>query len=394
MKIIGLMSGTSADGIDAAICEISGAPPRLDIQVLATLSLPYDAAMQRRIFEACQPHSSSVESITRLNADLGRVFGQAASALLDTVQVRAEDVALIASHGQTVWHDVDAMGQVHATLQIGSPAVIAEHTGITTISDFRSRDVSAGGQGAPLTAYVDWLLLRRKSGWRAVQNIGGMGNVTLLPPLDVNTNADPIAFDTGPGNALIDVAVRQVTQGTQGFDVDGQRAARGTVNTTWLNRLLAHPYYHRQPPKTTGRELFGDDYAKQLIAEAQYQHINDDDMIATLTALTAHSIARAYADFSPVTPKDLVLGGGGARNPTLINMLRDLLPGIEVLTHEALGIDSDFKEALVFAVLGYETWHHRPGTLTVITGAKHARTLGSITPGTNFSRLIQETWPI
>jgi anhydro-N-acetylmuramic acid kinase len=391
MLIVGLMSGTSADGIDAAVCEIGGAPPHVRARIVQATMQPYPDDLRQRILDACLPERSQVDTLCRLNADLGEHFAQAALHVIAEAGIRPEAVDLIGSHGQTVWHAVQPDGRVSATLQITEASVIAELTGITTVSNFRPRDVAAGGQGAPLTGYADWLLLRHATHWRAVQNIGGMGNVTFLPPL-ADSSSPPLAFDTGPGNALIDAAVSLMTHGAQRYDHDGLLAARGRVDQEWLSGLLAHPYYQRRPPKTTGRELFGAQMSEELVAEGRARGLEDASILATLTALTAASIAVAYRRFAPAPIAEVVLGGGGARNPTLVAMLRERLAPAAVLSHEDIGLDSDNKEALVFALLAYETWHARPGTHPALTGAHHAAVLGQITPGRNYAALIRQTW--
>ena len=379
MRVIGLMSGTSGDGIDVAVCDVDGAPPNLRATIIKAWSVSYDDGFRRKIFQACE--TGNAADICRLNVEIGERFAEA-------IGDYAAVADLIGSHGQTIWHDVIEDGSVTSTLQIGAAGVIAERTGLTTISNFRERDVAAGGQGAPLTAYVDWLLLRHPEHWRAVQNIGGMGNVTFLPPLS-DTSSAMLAFDTGPGNALIDAAMLQLTG--KAYDQDGLFATSGQINHAWLDELLSHRYFKQPPPRTTGRELFGTEKARQLIQDGQAKDMDTADIIATLTALTSHSIAAAYRDFAPSMPKEIILGGGGSHNKTLVSQLAELLPA-DVLTHEAVGLDSDFKEALVFAVLAYETWHDRASTLPEQTGARHASVLGQITPGTNFAALIKRTW--
>ncbi len=391
MLIIGLMSGTSADGIDAALCDISGKPPRLSARIVKTLGISYPPEMQARILRACQPSTGQVDELCRLNAALGEQFADAALRVIAAADLRPEDVALIGSHGQTVWHDVDTAGQVTSTLQLGEASVIAERTGITTIHNFRTRDVASGGQGAPLTGYADWLLLRHAEHWRAVQNIGGMGNVTVLPPLS-ETQSAPIAFDTGPGNALVDGAVTRVTDGMMRCDYNGHIAQGGQIDSNWLDAMMEHPYFKRQPPKTTGRELFGADQAARLVAEGRERGLSDADIIATITALTAASITDALRRFTPHPVGEIIIGGGGVHNPALMKMLRHFLSPIPVKTYEDIGMDSDFKEALVFALLAHETWHARPGAHPSITGARHASILGQITPGENYRDLIWRTW--
>lgn len=386
MYIIGLMSGTSADGIDAALCDISGEPGTHTATIISGLTHPYDADTRAQILAACDPTSGRVDHIARLNTALAEQFAAAVEAVISAADVPRDSVALIGSHGQTVWHHVDEAGRVTATLQIGEAAVIAERTGITTVSNFRPRDVAAGGQGAPLTGYVDWLLLRHPTQWRAVQNIGGMGNVTFLPPRS-DTTTQPIAFDTGPGNALLDAAVLHFTGGAQTYDRDGLLAKQGQLNEDWLAEMLEHPYYQRDFPKTTGRELFGTAAALRLIAAGESRGLSSHDIIATLTALTATNIAQAYERFAPAPIREVILGGGGSHNPVMMGLLDAMLPTATLRTHEDVGLSTDYKEALVFALLAYETWHGRVGTLPSLTGATHATVLGQITPGENYGRL-------
>ena len=391
MKVIGLMSGTSADGVDAALCEITGEPPNLQVQVIATLMRHYPLALQQRILSACLPEHGRVDELCQLNVDLGSYFASVALQVIEQAKLHPVDIDLIGSHGQTVWHNILPDGRASSTLQLTEAAVIAERTGITTINNFRPRDITAGGQGAPLTAYVDWLLLRHPDHWRAIQNIGGMGNVTFLPPLS-DTDSLPLAFDNGPGNALIDSVMAIATNGKTTFDRDGKIAASGQVDEIWLEKLLAHPYFDREPPKTTGRELFGTDMAQSLLISADKRGLRLEDLIATVTMLTAVSIADSYRRFAPAPITEVILGGGGRCNISLVKMLRDLLATATIMTHEDIGLDSDNKEALVFAILAHETWHARPGNHPALTGATHPVVLGQITPGHNYVELAKQTW--
>ncbi|MCZ2099087.1 MAG: anhydro-N-acetylmuramic acid kinase [Anaerolineae bacterium] len=391
MKVVGMISGTSADGIDAALCEITGAPPALEARILHAITHPYPDGLQTRVLDASQPGRAGADELCALNAALGEQFARAALAVIAGAGRTPDQIDLIGSHGQTVWHQVEPDGSVSATLQLTEAAVIAERTGITTVANFRPRDIAAGGQGAPLTSYADWLLLRAPRRWRAVQNIGGIGNVTFLPPLD-DTLSAPLAFDTGPGNALMDSTVTLITHGAQHYDRDGALAAQGTVDVAWLAELMQHPYYERRPPKTTGRELFSAEMAADLLAEGYTRGLDDASILATLATLTAASIADAYRRFAPAEIGEVILGGGGARNPLLVGLLRERLAPAAVLRHEDLGLDSDNKEALVFALLAHETWHNRPGTHPVLTGARHASVLGQIVPGANFASLLRRTW--
>ncbi len=391
MLVVGLISGTSADGIDAALCEITGAPPHLNARILSGNTYPYPPELRQRVLSSYEPDASRIDELCRLNFDLGERFTVAALQIIGVADHHPASIDLISSHGQTFWHEVLPSGEAHSTIQLGEAAVIAERTGITPISNLRSRDIASGGQGAPLAGYVDWLLQRHPERARAIQNIGGIGNVTFLPPLSDSDSA-PLAFDTGPGNSLIDDVLRLATDGQTAYDAGGQLARQGTVHGEWLARLMTHPYYERQPPKTTGRELFGATMAAELLVEGKSLGLSLEDIIATLTALTAHSIADSYQRFSPYRIDEVILGGGGRHNTTMVNMLRELLAPATVLTQEDLGQNSDFKEALLCAVIGYETWHARPGNHPAITGAAAPVILGQITPGANYESLLQKTW--
>lgn len=388
MFVIGLMSGTSADGIDAALCEITGAPPALSIQTRAALFVPFEADFQRRIHHSGSPQTSRVDHLCRLHFELGERFAQAALQVIAAANLAPADVDLVGLHGQTVWHDVLPDGRVTSTLQLSEASILAERTGITTISNFRPRDIAAGGQGAPLTSLMDWLLLRHPTRWRAVQNIGGIGNVTFLPPLNDNHSL-PLAFDTGPGNSLMDGVVMALKG--ERYDPQGSLAEQGRIDEAWLDDLLRHPYYQRKPPKTTGRELFGSVMVEALVEGGKARGLDDAAIIATVTALTAASIAEAYQRFAPAPPDEIIIGGGGKHNRTLMRLLSGMTQA-QVLSHEEIGMDSDSKEAVVFALLAYESWHARPGNHPALTGASHPVVLGQITPGANYIALIQRTW--
>jgi anhydro-N-acetylmuramic acid kinase len=385
LRVIGLMSGTSADGIDAALCELDGAPPRLTARIVCAVTVPYAPLLRELVLTAMQPGGADAQALAVLNAEIGEAFARAAAAL------DAPDADLIGSHGQTIWHQVEPDGRVSATLQIGEAAVIAERTGVTTVSNLRARDIAAGGQGAPLVSYLDWLLLRHETHWRAVQNIGGIGNVTFLPPLNAPA-VGPIGFDTGPGNALLDALASLMSNGRLHYDRHGAWAAQGQVDAAWLAALLTHPYFRQPPPKTTGRELFSFDMAARLYEDGAVRGLDEASILATVTALTAESIAAAYRDFSPVPVDEAILAGGGRLNRTMVGMLEERLSPTRVRLSEDYGLDGDYKEALLCALLAYETWHNRPGCLPQQTGAAHASVLGQITPGRSYGRLIHQTW--
>ncbi len=425
MIIIGLISGTSADGIDAAVVDISGAPsgnraggdhPSLALRAGSGSPLrwrlihhyhhTFSADLQKEILACASRETSNVARICALNATLGEEFATAALAAVRAAELTMSQIDLIGSHGQTVWH---IPGQ--ATLQIGEAAIIAERTGVTTISNFRARDVAAGGQGAPLVAYADVLWLTHAQLTRAAQNIGGIANVTFLPPhpspplrapsplsrfgelgegrggLGVRSEV-PFAFDTGPGNMLIDYTARIATNGALAYDRDGALAARGRVDDALLNELLAHPFYATPPPKTTGRELYDARMGDEIWQRGIARGLRGEDIVATLTALTAETIARAYRDFLPTFPDEVILSGGGAQNPTLVAMLRDKLTPARVFPCAELGMSVEAKEAFSFALLAYETAHGRAGNLPAATGARRAVVLGSITPGSAESTVI------
>jgi anhydro-N-acetylmuramic acid kinase len=378
--VVGLMSGTSVDGIDAALVEITGHGATARVKLLAFDSYPFPPALRAKVFRLFNPKEARIDAICQLDFLLGELFAAAVDRLLRDHGRKREDVDIVATTGQTVWHDpepvvetsdipwLDHPLETRSTFAIGQSAVIAERTGITTVGDLRVRDVAAGGQGAPLIAYADWVLLRDEKLGRCIQNIGGIGNVTYLPP--AATPDDVIAFDTGPGNMVIDALAEVATGGAMKFDREGALAARGNIVHGLLEAWLDDVYFAKAPPKTTGREHFGVQFARRIMTEAQGVKI--EDLIATATALTAESIARAYRDF--IFPRgavdEVVVGGGGSQNPTLMKMLRERLPNARLISHEDLGIDSNAKEAIALAVIGNDAV---AGMNTNITGATGGR---------------------
>lgn len=370
------MSGTSLDGIDVALVQVDEQDGRVGAFLEAFLSLPYTPDQRQAIKEALTGGS---QDLCRVNFELGGWFAEAALRLLEKAGVAAAELAAVGSHGQTIWHEPPSGGAPGATLQLGEPAVIAERLGLPVISDFRARDMAAGGQGAPLVPLIDQLLFSLPDRWRALQNIGGMANVTLLPP--EASERPVIAFDTGPGIAVIDAVVELLSAGAERYDADGRRAAAGAVNGELLARLLDDDYFREKPPKSTGRERFGEPYARELIRSGKGLGLEDDDLIATATALTARSIADAYRLVDrESTPDECIVSGGGARNPTLMQMLAEALDPTPVTDLSALGWDPDAKEAAAFAILAHLFQTGRPGNLPSVTGAAGPRVLGKLTP--------------
>ncbi|MBN1937273.1 MAG: anhydro-N-acetylmuramic acid kinase [Anaerolineae bacterium] len=383
MIVVGLMSGTSVDAIDAAVVRLEQDGPTLWLEPLVFVEYPHPAQVRQRILDLFPPHRGSVRAVCEANVLIGEAFAEAALVAIAQARLSPHEVDLIASHGQTVYHQV-APGHVRSTLQIGTSAVIAERTGLTTVADFRARDIAAGGQGAPLVSFVDVLIFGVPGQTVAVQNIGGIANATIL-------GEQTFAFDTGPGNALIDHAAVRLSNGELRCDQDGRWAAQGKVQPALLVDLLAHPYFEQRPPKTTGREVFGAPLADAFIDRALALGLSRFDILATLTALTAQSIAQAYADFVPGGVDRVVLGGGGGRNPTLVKMLKQALrPQVSVAFSDDFGLSSDGKEAIAFAVLGYLALYGWPGTLAACTGARRPTVLGHLVPGDNYRECLHK----
>ncbi|SFF84085.1 anhydro-N-acetylmuramic acid kinase [Streptomyces mirabilis] len=370
MRVIGLMSGTSYDAIDAAAAELTLEGEDLTLRPLGMVGEAYDGALREALTAALPPAATTLAEVCRLDTLIGQAF--AAAAVRADRELCGGGAELVASHGQTVYHWVEA-GRAHGTLQLGQPAWIAEATGLPVVADFRPRDIAAGGQGAPLVSLVDLLWLRGRAGTPVALNLGGIANLTA---------PDGTAFDSGPGCALVDVAVRGLTGGRLHYDVDGALAARGTVHEPLLDRLLAEPYYALPAPKTTGKELFHLGHLRDALTG--FATLTAEDVIATLTRLTARTVADAVRS---VGATEVIASGGGTRNPALMAMLGGELPGVPVRTSDVLGLPAAAKEAYAFAVLGFLTLHGLTGTDPVSTGARHPSVLGSITPGRGGLRL-------
>lgn len=365
---VGLMSGTSIDGIDAALVDISGRSPNLKIKILSWAIYPFPKGMKEKIL--------SGEDICRLNFELGELFARGVYKICRKGKIPVEKIAFIGSHGQTICH----LGR-EGTLQIGEPSVIAERTGITTVADFRPRDVAAGGFGAPLAPYLHWMLFRHSRRHRAVHNIGGISNLTYIPK---GASIDRvIGFDTGPGNMVIDGLLRETTSNRTTYDHGGRIAARGVVSLKLLKELLSHPFILKRPPKTSGREEFGRPFVQKVLKRGWVLGLRLEDIVATATAFTAVSIAENYRRFifKRGVPDEIIFGGGGVHNSALMTMIRAELPDIRIVTFDDYGIPADAAEAVCFAVLAHETLKGRPTNIPSVTGAKRKVVLGKIVPG-------------
>ncbi|MGC1186581.1 MAG: anhydro-N-acetylmuramic acid kinase [Candidatus Acidiferrales bacterium] len=385
--VMGMMSGTSADGIDVALVRISARDPNgagsAKIENFATI--PYPAVLRRFILRIAEGERVTAGEISSLNFRIGEEFARAAGGSLRRWRVNPADVSAIGSHGQTIFHQGIARGAGAAppsTLQIGEPAVIAARTGITTVADFRPADIAAGGQGAPLVPIVDYWLYSNARVGRVALNIGGIANLTVLPA--GCGLRDVVAFDTGPGNMVIDALVRRATHGRQKFDRDARIATRGKMIPTLLERLLRDKYFRLPPPKTTGRERYGDAYVQRLVAYPEAHRASHADLIRTATLLTPLSIADAMNYW--VRPKtklgakigEMIVSGGGAHNPLIMAQLAAALGGIRVIRSAELGVPEDAKEAFAFALLAWETLHRRPSNVPAATGASRPAILGKI----------------
>ncbi|MGF1458204.1 MAG: anhydro-N-acetylmuramic acid kinase [Leptolyngbyaceae cyanobacterium] len=384
MRVIGLISGTSVDGVDGATVEIEGQGYDLSLTVIGGTTLAYPPAIRQQALAVGAGESVTMADLATLDEAIAQVFARLAQDLMQTYG----PVDLIASHGQTVFHrprgataESGAVTALAYSVQLGRGAAIAHLTQCPTVSNFRQADIAAGGEGAPLVPPVDLALLSHPTQYRCVQNIGGIGNVALLPPWPIPHQGAPpkvLGWDTGPGNSLIDLAVETFSAGQKTYDQDGTWAAQGSPSLRLVEQWLSHPYFEQLPPKSTGRELFGRDFWRQCFADTQALDLSPADVLASLTELTALSIARSYHNFLPTLPAEMLLCGGGSQNPYLVERIRQHLPGIAVQSTTDVGIPADLKEAIAFAVLGY--WRHQgfPGNLPSVTGAQAGMLLGDL----------------
>lgn len=383
-RVVGLMSGTSVDGIDAALVEIGGTDEAPEVRLLAFEDRPWPEKVRQQIFPLFRPETATVDKIGYMNFLMGEIYAQSVASVVEKAGLTLADIDLIGSHGQTIWHAPEVCDKdgfpVIFTVQIGEGSVIAARTGVPTVSDFRVADMAVGGQGAPLVPFSEYLLYRRPGETILLQNIGGIGNMTVLPG-DEGPEA-VYAFDTGPGNMIIDAVVNTLTGGEKTYDAGGAMAAEGKVDGELLAMLQQDPYYALPLPKTTGRELFGVQYVEKILDYRRDHGLSDADLLATVTDLTAWSIVDAYARY--VLPKrqatELVVGGGGSYNATLLGFLRERFApyGVKVRTQEDLGWSSDAKEAVAFAIMADCCVREKPNVLPSVTGARAAAIMGKI----------------
>ncbi|MGF9910888.1 anhydro-N-acetylmuramic acid kinase [Brevibacillus porteri] len=387
--LIGLMSGTSLDGIDAALVAIrtdeQGEIEKVTLRDF--FYMPYSDDLREWVMNLCSVETARVDQLTAVHYGLSEWYAYAVQQLMQKAGVTTAEVDAVCMHGQTIWHIAgrtpfpgpQGMTEVRASLQIGELSTLAERTGIPVVGNFRARDLAADGEGAPLVPYADYILFRHPQKGRLLQNIGGIANVTLLPASAAIDQV--VAFDTGPGNMIMDQIVQLMTNGQMRYDEGGKLAAGGTVSSVLLEKWLQDPYYQIKPPKSTGREVYGKAFAQELFHDANQLGISQTDLLATVTALTATTIANAYMQFVLPTTKveEVIVSGGGAHNQTLLAMLQRQLPtGITVMTAQQFGMPDDAKEAVAFAILGHETLMGRPSNVPSVTGAKRAVPLGNI----------------
>ena len=378
--VIGLMSGTSADGVDAVLVRIDGWGGESRMEQLAYVSIPFEDEVRRRILDIARGDFGGSQELGRMNMLLGELYLEACAQLCRQAGMDFSGIDLIGSLGQTVYHQPEKEAylgrELAATYQIGDVSILCEKIGVPVVSDFRVRDMAAGGQGAPLVPYTEYLLYRQEGKDIALQNIGGMGNITFLPR--DGSLAELTAFDTGPGNVLIDAAVERLSEGKLRYDEGGALAAKYPVSEELLDILLDDPYLRQKPPKTTGREKYGQTYLRELYRRAGALSLSDGEVLATVTRCTARTIAHAIRTHLPRLPELLIVGGGGSYNLTLLRGLRELLPEIRVATNEDMGRDGDAKEAAAFALLANETIHGICNNAPAATGAGHPVVMGKI----------------
>ncbi len=385
-NVIGLMSGTSVDGIDAALVKVADKENKIEVELIDFVSIPYAKEFKKKIFKAADKKNSRVKDIAELNIEIAKKSNDVIFKLLKSAGYSRNDIDLIASHGQTIYHNVE-QDDCKYTFQIGAGAFIAEESSITTVYNFRMRDLAAGGEGAPLVPYVDHLLYTSDSKNRVLQNIGGISNYTYLP---ADASLEEVeGSDNGPGNMLIDYAVKLLTDNKFDYDQDGKMAAQGDISSSLLAEMMEHSFIKKDVPKSSGRKDFGEDYAKKIIKIGKKMNLSSSDIIATITAFTARALVDSYQRFLDSEVDEIIISGGGSKNDFLMKKITDytaeeISKEVKVLTLEDLNQNSEAKEAIAFAVLGYQTLKGRKNNIPAATGARKRVILGDIVPGDNF----------
>ncbi len=377
---VGLMSGTSLDAVDAALVRLAGPATQPRVRLVAFASVRYSPAVRQRILQVAAGQAVPAREISQLNFLLGEFFADAALRVCRKAGISAHRLSVIGSHGQTVFHQgfatPEAGRKIRSTLQIAEPAVIAERTGAPVVANFRTRDIAAGGQGAPLVPMVDYLLFKNQRNGTSTLNLGGIANLTVIPagagPEDV------LGFDTGPGNIVMDALVRHSTGSRKSYDAGGRMAAQGKVLEEQLSRILRFPFFHQAPPKSAGREQFGEEFIRRFFSGRKRESFQD--LLRTANELTARTVADAVRNFAlrEETITKMIVSGGGAHNRLLLGRIGELLPELCVSPSDAFGIPADAKEAIAFAILADRTLQGLPGNLPAVTGARRAVVLGSI----------------
>jgi anhydro-N-acetylmuramic acid kinase len=379
---VGVMSGTSLDGVDAVLAEYRGVPPSVQWRLVAHAATPFDTLLRRRLLGLAEGRALAVREAASLHFALGELYGTAVLGVLHAGKLSPEMLSGVTLSGQTVFHQSPRRAHGEGvSLQLGSGPLVAQQLGVAVVSDLRAADLAAGGEGAPLVPYADWLLFRSETEGRALLNVGGIANLTAFPAA-----AGPeqvVAFDTGPGNLVMDGIVRELGVGRDPFDRGGARAGRGRPHHMLVEDALRHPFFSSPPPRSAGREEFGDSFVTAWIGEGRRIGLRPEDLLATACLLTAESISRSLREYvrSRFPLQALYAGGGGAYNSTLLRMLVERLPGVRIETTKALGVPPECREALAFAVLGRETLAGRPGNLPQVTGATRRVILGSVSDG-------------
>ncbi len=383
-RIVGILSGTSADGASTGIIKVKGFGKSTELELVSYKTYPYPLAIREELFKLFDPETSSTESICEMNFLLGHFYGDCVRRIVEETNLQMDDIDLIGSHGQTIWHhprgDTFSGYPNLSTLQIGEPSVIAEKTGTSVVADYRKADMASGGEGAPLTPYLDYILFSSMESNRIIQNIGGIANLTYLPR-DPDLD-DVIAFDTGPGNMVLDALISYYTKGKSQYDEDGKTALKGKTDHELLERLLDEPYFRLEPPKTTGRELFGESYAMKIVEQASELDLTPEDVVATATSLTVESIVKEYEKLlgQGLEIDEVFVSGGGYHNKAMITQLGKRITPIILESHEKLGLPGDAKEAVLFAVLANEFVNNSPSNMPRVTGARKRVVLGCFHP--------------